>query len=100
LPKQSNRPGVLSSDQRGHPTDCEDRHCAQKLGQLPRCARIESAIRAPGQLRDLAKYLLNGMIVAFLEHKHWNAEAAEIRGRLNQDRRELPRKRHLRTPRH
>ena len=44
--------------------------------------RIEAAIGAAGEARDLAKSLFGDRIVAFLEHEGRNAEQPERTGRM------------------
>ena len=57
-------------------------HRAQKLGQLMSGARIESAIGAACETRDLAKSLFRNRIAAFLEHEGRHPEKPERTGRL------------------
>ena len=46
----------------------------QQFGKLVRGARIEAAVGALGQPRDLAKRALGDWVVTFLEHKRRDAE--------------------------
>jgi hypothetical protein len=78
LPKQLDCAVILPSGKRSHSTGSVDRHCAQKLGKLAWCARVEAAISAVSQARNLAKYTLNFSIAALLEHEGGHAQTSEL----------------------
>ena len=80
LPEQLDRTGVPPGSERGHSTCSVDGHRPQQVAELTCRARIEAAVGAAGQARDVSKHVFDLSIATFLEHEDRHPKPTELAG--------------------